>query len=183
MLADLRFALRGLRNSPGFTVVTVLTLALGIGATVAIFSLVDAALLRPLPYAQPERLARVYVDAPSSADARRRRFRAATTEYFQLERGLQSWQSLDAWQTGGVNFAAPGAEPTRVTIARVTGGLPPDSSGRPGARSRRNAAGRRGRTPLTAVLSHRLWQSAFGGSPRRYGATSSSTAGRTRSSA
>src|SRR5262245_35545446 len=115
MFADLRYALRSLRNSPGFAAVTVLTLALGIGATVAIFSLVNAALLRPLPYAEPERLARLYVDAPSSGDVRRRRFRAATTEYFQLERGLRSWQSLDAWQTGGMNFAAAGAEPTRVT--------------------------------------------------------------------
>jgi len=169
MLADLKFALRGLRNSPGFTVVAVLTLALGIGATVAIFSLVNAALLRPLPYAEPERLARVYVDAPSSADARRRRFRAATTEYFQLERGLQSWQSLDAWQTGGVNFAPPGAEPTRVTIARVTGGLLATLGVGPAlgrvVTPQDDAVG----APLTAVLSHRLWQSAFGGSPAAIG--------------
>ena len=162
MLADLRFALRSLAKAPGFTVIAVFTLAIGVGAAVAIFSLVNAALLRPLPYAEPERLARLYVEARNFPNGGLRRARAATTEYFQLARGLESWQSLEAWQTTGVNFTG-GGEPTRLTATRVTGGLlgalgvapelgrivtPQDDE--PGA-------------PQVAVISHALWQRAFGG--------------------
>lgn len=164
MRADLKFAIRSLRKTPGFTAVAVLTVALGIGATVAIFSLVNAALLRPLPYAEPEQLARIYVDAPDAPDQRLRRFRAATTEYFQLVRALQSWQALDAWQTGGANFAGAG-EPARITSTAVTGGLfgllgASPALGRPITPADTELA-----APPVAVISHGLWQRAFGGDP------------------
>ena len=64
VLADARHALRGLRKTPGFTVLAVLTLAVGIGATTAIFSVVDATLLEPLPFREPERLMSIFLRMP-----------------------------------------------------------------------------------------------------------------------
>ena len=59
MINDVRFAVRALRRSPGFTVVAVVTLALGIGANTALFSVADAVLLKPLPYPEPERIIKI----------------------------------------------------------------------------------------------------------------------------
>src|SRR5437867_9041743 len=119
---DLKFALRQLPRNRGFTAVAVLTLALGIGANTAIFSVVNAVLLRPLPYAKPERLVRIYSEFPTFPNGGLRRFPVSAPEYLDLRRETKSWESLDVWLNSGANIAAK-REPTRVTASHVTGGL------------------------------------------------------------
>jgi hypothetical protein len=80
---DIRYGLRMLRHSPGFTVVAVLTIALGVGATTAIFSIVDATLLHPLPYANPEQLVRIQDDLPGVGSLN---VGMSTREWWDLER-------------------------------------------------------------------------------------------------
>ena len=162
MLFDLRHASRSFLKSPGFTIVAVLTLALGVGATAAIFSVVNTVLLRPLPYTAPQYLYRIYTEFPSFPNGGLRRFQASAPEYLDLKRGANSWESIDGWITNGVNVAG-GYGLARVTASSVTGGLmrslgiapeigrsivPQDDQ--PGAQQ-------------VAVLSQSLWNSVFAG--------------------
>src|SRR5689334_22103537 len=121
-IQDVRFALRMLRKNPGFTVVAVLTLALGIGANTAIFSVVYGVVLKPLAYREPAQLVRVYSEFPTFPNVGLPRFEISPAEYMDLRRDSQSWQTLDAWvdDTAGV---AGIAEPVRVYACYVTGSL------------------------------------------------------------
>ena len=117
---DLRYGTRLLLKNPGFAVAAVICLGLGIGATTAIFSVVNAVLLRPLPYKQPERLIKVYSEFPHQPSGKR--FWISPPEYLDLKRETKSWESLDGWVNTGVNVGGR-AEPEHVTASFVTGGL------------------------------------------------------------
>ncbi len=158
MLSDLKYAARSLLRTPSFTAVAVFTLALGIGATVAIFSMVNGVLLRPLPYWQPERLARIYTEIPILG---LRRFGVSKTEYLEIRREAKSWQSIDGWLTAGANITA-GTGPMRVAASFVTGGLLSSLHATPAlGRPILPQEDEPGAAPV-AVLSHGLWQRAFG---------------------
>lgn len=162
MLADLKFSLRALMKTPGFTLIALATLALGIGATVAVFSVVNATLLRPLPFAQPDRLARIYSSFHNLPTGSIDGFELSEAEYVDVQRESHSWQSLDAWVTYGANLATD-AEPARVQASSVTGGLM-SSLGVVAALGRViSAQDDVPGAPPVAVLSHDLWQRAFGG--------------------
>jgi putative ABC transport system permease protein len=122
LFKDIRYAARMVMQNPGFATAAVVCLALGIGATSAIFSVVHAVLLKPLPYRQPDRLVRLYTEFPTFPNGGLRRFWTSPPEYDELSHELQSWEALEAWATSGVNLAGA-TDPIRVTSCLVTGRL------------------------------------------------------------
>src|SRR5215471_9943107 len=161
---DVSYGVRMLRSNLGFTLAAVLCLALGIGATTAIFSVVSAVLLKPLPYRNPDRLVRVYTEFPTFPKGGLLKFWTSPPEYDELKRGLKSWEALEAWVAGGANVSGGGtSEPIRVNTANVTGGLL-QMLGVPPVAGRSLAA--EDDVPGTArsvVISDGLWKRAFGG--------------------
>src|SRR5215475_836355 len=119
---DIQFAARMMRKNFGLTAAAVLCLMLGIGATTGIFTVVNAVLLRPLPYAHPEQLIRVYTEFPTFPNGGLPRFWSSAPEFLDLRRDTHSWSSLDAWATAGANLGGK-TQPVRVTAADVSGGL------------------------------------------------------------
>ena len=112
-IQDLRYTLRILANKPGFTAACVLCLALGIGVTTAIFSVVNAVVMRPLPYKDADRLVRLYTEFPTFPNGGLKKFWVSPPEYLDLQRDLKAVSTLDAWTIGGVNLAG-GNEPLAV---------------------------------------------------------------------
>src|SRR5262249_32420845 len=121
-LHDLRYGLRILARNRGFALAAVVCLALGIGPTTGIFSVVNAVLLRPLPYLQPERLVKIYSEFGNFPGGGLRRFWVSPPEYLDLKRDTRSWESLDGWVNGGANLTGE-AQPVRATASFVTGAL------------------------------------------------------------
>ena len=176
LLHDLRHAARGLVRTPGFTLVTILTLALGIGANTAIFSIVNGVILRPLGYPQPEQLVFLTTRFPNMGFDQ---FWVSPPEFFEFREINQSFASVGAFTTGEVNLMAAD-RPRRVRSASVTDDLLPTlgvqpAQGRLFAKGETDVVGGTA-TPLppgtpppqppnVVILSHELWQSAFGGQP------------------
>ena len=159
---DVRYAVRLLAKKPGFTASAVACLALGIGATTAIFSVVNAVLLRPLPYAESSRLVRVFTEFPNFPNGGLRHFWVSPPEYFDLKRDTTSFDALDGWVNQGVNLAGE-SEPVRATASYTTAGMLPMLGVKPIIGRVFSVEDDRPNVPLSAVLSFGLWQRAFGG--------------------
>jgi len=160
---DLRFALRMLRKSPSFTVVAVLTLALGIGANTAMFSVMQGVVLAPLQYSNADRLVMVWENNP-----RFPRTWVSYPNFRDWQRSARSFQQMAAFREQGVDFAGPGTPEhlngkeissrlfstlgTELTLGRE---FSPEED-------------RYGGTPVV-IISNRLWRNRFDGSPKALG--------------
>src|SRR5215208_6444143 len=164
LLQDLRFGLRTLAKRPGFALVAVLTLALGIGANTAIFSLVNAVLLRPLPFRDAERLVVVYETTQSVP-----RDFISVPNLEDYRAGSRSFEGFATFVPQSVNLTGAGAEPERVFGAFVTSSFFPVVGVEP-ARGRAFAAEDdvQGGGQV-ALLAHELWQRRFGADPEIVG--------------
>ena len=164
LLRDARFAIRLLRRNPGFTVVSTLTLALGIGATTAIFSVVYGLFFAPLPYRQPDRLVMVW----EQQNGQRRGPTPAS--YLAFKQQATAFADINAWGGGPVNLATAD-RPENVPAGRATPGfLGMLGYGHPLAlgRSFVEDEGIAGRDKVV-ILTYRLWQDRFGGDPQIVG--------------
>ncbi|MEO6401739.1 MAG: ABC transporter permease, partial [Vicinamibacteria bacterium] len=108
-------AFRQLRNAPGFSFVALLTLALGIGANTAIFSVINGVLLRPLPFEQPERLIRLYERNTNFPKAS-----WAAGQFFSMHHDNTTFEAVAGWQTTNLNLSTAGADPERIEGAAIT---------------------------------------------------------------
>jgi putative ABC transport system permease protein len=158
-----RFALRQFRRSPAFTGAALGCLALGIGATSAIFTVVNAVVLRPLPYRDSARLVRLYTEWPTWTGGGMWRFWTSPPEFADLRRDNQVFETLDAWQPGGANLSPSGRDPVRVNIALVSGTLLGTLGVAPHRGRILTPADDAEGAPVAVVLSYGLWQGAFAG--------------------
>jgi putative ABC transport system permease protein len=120
-IRDVRFALRGVRRNPGFAAVVVVTLALGIGASTAVFSVVEGIMLRPPPFFDPDRLAVVWQNDRATGTVRED---ASPADYFDYVERSRTFSALGLVASGTVVLTRPDAEPLRLAAAAVTQNLP-----------------------------------------------------------
>lgn len=156
---DLQYALRQLRRSPGFAFIAILTLALGIGATAAVFSVVDAVLLRPLPFPEPDRIVAVETRSQSGYT------QPASYAGYRDERAqLRSFSAFAAYDSSSINFESP-AGPVALHVVRGSDnffdvfGVQPQLG-----RTFRDGEEQPGRNNVV-LLSHEVWQREFSADP------------------
>jgi predicted permease len=163
---DLRYATRSLRKSPGFAAVAVLTLALGIGANTAIFSVVNAVLLHPLPYPEPDRLVELWGNVKRAKVERRG---TSFADYLDWKKQSQSFERMALYIDGTVTLNGV-AEPERVPMEYVGHGYFEMLGVAPQAgRSFLASEDQVPQRDKVAVLSDGFWKRRFGGDPQAIG--------------
>ena len=159
---DIRYAWRTVRHSPGFALVVILSLALGIGANSLIYSVVDGIILRPFPYPNADRLVAIGMTYPAMNGERRFIETVSPPEYNDIRDGAKSLDKLFAFDLGNRNVTG-GDQPERVFTGFIWGDPMASIGVRPllGRGFRPEETTTSG--PAIAVISHRMWQSRFNG--------------------
>ncbi len=168
LMQDLRYGARTLLKNPGFTLIAVITLALGIGANTAIFSVVNAVLLRPLPFPEHERLMQMFLNNPETASGRAG---YGNADFQALRERNQSFAQVAAISPGNRFSLTGGGAPEQVIGAGVTAEFFDVLGVRP-QRGRTFLAGEdKPGSPRTVVVSHGFWEKHLGSNPNAVGQT------------
>jgi len=166
-LADLRFGIRALWKHPAFAIIAVLTLALGIGANTAIFSVVEGVVLAPLPYPQPDRLVMVLQSRPTL-----KQLGISYPDFQDWQRGARSFEQMAALNWRSYDLTGPGT-PEHLAGMEVSSGFFATLGVKPVLGHEFSPSEDRPNEALTVVISDRLWKDRFASSPAALGKTMS----------
>lgn len=169
LLRDVRYALRMIRMNPGFSAAVILSLALGIGANTAIFSVVNAVLIRPLPYPEPESLVGVFNSGVIQGETFND-MGLAEGMYAGLKEHSKTFQEFGVWSSGTATVTGLG-DPEQIKTVLMTQGVLPALDTRPFLGHRFSIEDDTPGTPETVILSHSYWMRRFGGDERALGRT------------
>jgi len=160
LLQDTRYGLRTLRRSPGFTVTAVLTLAVGIGACTAIFSLVNAVLIRSLPYGDPQRLVYLFTPSPTFTIIPAEAICPGYADFFDMKRQSHSYANMTAYEQTQFSVTAQRSA-ERIGAAKVDEDFFATLGSSPAVGRLINAGDNQPGHNQVAVISHSLWQTMF----------------------
>jgi len=162
MIQTLRYAVRTLLRTPAFTFAALICLTLGIGATSAIFSIVNAVVLRPLPYPQSDRLVRIYTEFPTFPGGGLPKFWVSEPEVFDIKNSAKSFEAVGAWDTTIENLAGLN-QPVRATVAEVSAEIPKLLAAKPLLGHLITPEDDRPGAPPVVMLSYGTWKRDFAG--------------------
>src|SRR3954471_13783920 len=162
LVQDLRYALRLLLKSPGFAVVAIITLALGIGATTAMFTVVNSVILKPFPFSEPDRLVMIkeriqkLTDNPMSIPA---------PDVLTFQRETKTFTGVAGYQEYSMDLTGDHVEPRNVQATRVTWNVLPVLGVSPMVGRNFTAEEDRDNSAHVTILSYKLWRTLFSGDP------------------
>jgi predicted permease len=164
LLADLKFTLRRLRKFPGFGITVLLTLAIGIGANTAVFSVIDGVLLKPLPYPRPDELVSLWLDAPGAPGLAnfQNGLRLSPSMYFTFSENNHAFQSLGVFVPNTANVTGI-AQPEEVHTLLITDGILQTLAIPPALGRWLSHDDQDPHSAKRVILSYGYWQRRFGG--------------------